>query len=167
MTNEGSSSHRLQIGILKPAQPRIDNSATMAHSIYHPGGGSPASTTCFTVIVLKCLSVLWSSNRPSIFIGLDTSNTDSSVGYSNNAVVIGFWLGYRLESLPWGPVCSSLGAIIHRQKIAADRGLCIICRICRCRVFLIRLVASLTLASPSLTFLSLPRIEPFGGLMQA
>src|SRR5664279_2557479 len=50
-------------------------------------GASPSSTTRFTAVVLKCSSVLWSSNRPSIFIGLNISNTYASVDYPSDAAV--------------------------------------------------------------------------------
>src|ERR1017187_6064717 len=50
-------------------------------------GASPSSTTRFTAVVLRCSSVLWSSNRPSIFIGLNISNTYASVDYPSDAAV--------------------------------------------------------------------------------
>src|ERR1039458_6910030 len=50
-------------------------------------GASPSSTTRFTAVVRRCSSVLWSSNRPSIFIGLNISNTYASVDYPSDAAV--------------------------------------------------------------------------------
>src|ERR1035441_2903510 len=51
-------------------------------------GASPSSTTRFTAVVRRCSSVLWSSNRPSIFIGLNISNTYASVDYPSDAAVV-------------------------------------------------------------------------------